>query len=400
MKNLYWIVPLLLATAVGAAPSVSSPVGEHRAVVSAASAGAPQEFRANLDIDYCYSYLSVYGPWVSLDPYGYVWRPRHMGYRWRPYSEGHWVWTDDGWTWIDDAEWGWVPFHYGRWGWDDDFGWYWVPGTVWGPAWVTWRSSDMYMGWAPIPPGIEFGAGMNFAALSIRIPGNFWIFIGGSHFLDRDLRPYVLPYERNSTIITYTTTRNNSSFRGDRFVNEGVGIDTVRRITRQDVPRYNLQDSRQPGLPRVVGNTIQVYRPSFTGHPGARPQTSLDRERARQALAPAKVYEPRAQPPTRSPESAVQQRQAQEKALLQQSQSQELKDIQRQRTDEAKRAQNASEKAKIQKDYQTRTSDLQKQHQAEQQQMNERHKKDAEQVRQAKPAKPAKQTAPPKKVEK
>jgi hypothetical protein len=383
-----------LLTAVGSAAHATSSGHEHAAIIGGSSAGDPQEFGANLDIDYCYSYLSTYGTWVSLEPYGYVWRPRHMGYRWRPYSEGHWVWTDDGWTWIDDAEWGWVPFHYGRWGWDDDFGWFWVPGSEWGPAWVTWRSSDMYMGWAPIPPGFEFRAGIDFAALSIRIPGNFWIFIGGSHFLDPDIHPYVLPAERNVTIINYTTIQNNFAFRGNRFINEGVGIDTVRRITRRDVPRYSLQDSRQPGPARVVGHTVQFYRPSFRSAPGARPKTSLDRAQARQELAPAKVYEPRAQPPTRSAQSAVQQRQAQEKALLQQTQSQELKDIQRRQADEAKRARSASEKAKIQQDYRTRTLELEKQHQAEVRQLSERQKKDAAQVRQAKPAK---QEPPPKK---
>ncbi len=140
----------------------------------------------------------------NLNPYGYVWIPRHMGYRWRPYSDGHWVWTDYGWTWIADQEWGDIPFHYGRWGWDNEIGWFWVPGTVWGPAWVTWRSNDQYMGWAPLPPGVEFSAGMNFNSLSIDIPLNFWVFIQGPHFQDRDLNPYVLPFERNQTIVNYT----------------------------------------------------------------------------------------------------------------------------------------------------------------------------------------------------
>ena len=69
-----------------------------------------------------------------MHPYGYVWTPRHMGYQWRPYSNGHWVMTDFGWTWVAYEPWGAIPFHYGRWGYDDYLGWYWVPGTTWGPA--------------------------------------------------------------------------------------------------------------------------------------------------------------------------------------------------------------------------------------------------------------------------
>ena len=34
----------------------------------------------------------------------------------RPYSTGHWAWVRPwGWTWVDDAPWGFAPFHYGRW---------------------------------------------------------------------------------------------------------------------------------------------------------------------------------------------------------------------------------------------------------------------------------------------
>ena len=163
-----------------------------------------------------------------MDPYGYVWVPRHMGYRWRPYSDGRWAWTDYGWTWMDNSEWGWIPFHYGRWNMDNDIGWYWVPGTTWGPAWVTWRSNDMYMGWAPLPPGVDLRAGMDFASLRIDVPGSFWIFIGGSHFLDPDVHSYVLPYERNVTIVNNTTVYNNFDFRGDRFVNDGVEMAHIR----------------------------------------------------------------------------------------------------------------------------------------------------------------------------
>ncbi|MCJ7581918.1 MAG: hypothetical protein MUP98_15500, partial [Candidatus Aminicenantes bacterium] len=108
------------------------------------------------DTSYFYDYLSPHGTWVFNSPYGYVWIPRVYRYGWRPYSNGNWAWSDYGWTWISDWEWGWIPFHYGRWGWDNYLGWYWVPDTVWGPAWVTWRQSSLYIGWAPLPPGTRF----------------------------------------------------------------------------------------------------------------------------------------------------------------------------------------------------------------------------------------------------
>jgi hypothetical protein len=381
MKNVLWHVPLILLMALSGPAFASSPEGAARPEAGSSYAVSAQEFGMDLDFNYCYSYLAPYGNWVNLDPWGYVWCPRHMGYRWRPYSRGHWIWTDYGWTWISDFDWGWIPFHYGRWGWDDDLGWFWVPGTVWGPAWVTWRSSDLYCGWAPFPPGIEFRAGMDFASFGINIPFRFWIFIGASHFCDRDIYPYVLPYERNMTIINYTTIHNNFAFRGNRFVNEGIGIDMIRRLTRRDVPRYTLRDTRQPGPPRIAGNEVHIYRPTFRGSPSARPQRFLSREQARQELAPARIYESREQPPKRTAESAVRQRQNEERKLMKKSQSQDMKAMERRRSEEQKQVQASSERARIQQDYRTKKSDMGKQHQSEKQRMNERHRTDTEQAR-------------------
>lgn len=395
MKNALALIALvLLVTAGGAGYVFLSERGNPGETGSRYAIGS-QEYGMDLDIDYCYNYLAPFGNWVNLDPWGYVWCPRHMGYNWRPYSEGRWVWTDFGWTWISDLEWGWIPFHYGRWGWDDDFGWFWVPGTVWGPAWVTWRSSDLYMGWAPFPPGIEFRVGMDFASFRINIPGRFWIFVGASHFCDRNVFPYVLPYERNITIINHTTIHNNFSWRGTRFVNDGVGIDTIRRVTRREVPRYALQDSRQPGRARFSGNQVQIYRPSFRTTAGERPKTFLNRDQARQEVAPARIYESREQPPKRPAETVVRQRQSTERKLMDKSQSQDLKAVDRQRSQEQKKAQVSTEKARIQQDYQTKKSEMAKQHQSEKQQMNERHKADAEQAKRAEQAR--QQAQPPKK---
>ena len=52
----------------------------------------------------------------------------------------------------EEADWGWVTFHYGRWAHDQRLGWFWVPGDEWGPAWVDWRRGDDFVGWAPLPP--------------------------------------------------------------------------------------------------------------------------------------------------------------------------------------------------------------------------------------------------------
>ena len=70
-----------------------------------------------------------------------------------PYATGgDWLQTEYGWTWISDWDWGWAPFHYGRWLAVAERGWCWMPGTLWGPAWVSWRAGGGYVGWAPLAP--------------------------------------------------------------------------------------------------------------------------------------------------------------------------------------------------------------------------------------------------------
>jgi hypothetical protein len=99
--------------------------------------------------------LDPYGSWVNDSTYGNVWIPSAavVGADFVPYySGGHWVLTEFGWTWVSNWDWGWAPFHYGRWAMLGGRGWGWIPGTMWGPAWVSWRSGGGYVGWAPLPP--------------------------------------------------------------------------------------------------------------------------------------------------------------------------------------------------------------------------------------------------------
>ena len=125
-----------------------------------------------------YQQLDSYGDWSQDPGYGAIWLPRAMPASWAPYRAGHWSWISPwGWTWIDDAPWGFAPFHYGRWA---QIGprWAWVPGRpeprpLYAPALVafvgggigaaTWNISlgagfppRPGVGWFPLAPGEAF----------------------------------------------------------------------------------------------------------------------------------------------------------------------------------------------------------------------------------------------------
>jgi hypothetical protein len=75
-----------------------------------------------------YEDLDKYGEWTSEPDYGYVWTPTYVSAGWSPYRFGRYTYVSGwGWAWIDDAPWGFAPYHYGRW---VTIGsrWCWVPG--------------------------------------------------------------------------------------------------------------------------------------------------------------------------------------------------------------------------------------------------------------------------------
>jgi hypothetical protein len=98
-----------------------------------------------------YEDLDDHGRWQRHAHYGSVWIPERLPAGWVPYRDGHWAWIEPwGWTWIDDAPWGFAPSHYGRWT-RIDTAWAWIPGPVrmrpvYAPAMVQFVGSGAHIG--------------------------------------------------------------------------------------------------------------------------------------------------------------------------------------------------------------------------------------------------------------
>ena len=334
----------------------------------------------DLDIGYFYDYLNPYGLWISYAPYGYVWVPREVGFKWRPYTRGHWAWTDYGWTWVSLERWGWIAYHYGRWGWDNRMGWFWVPDVIWGPAWVAWRWGDVHIGWAPLPPGGNFVPGRGFGRHDWDIPGHYWSFVHGRDFMDRSLDRWVLPVERNVTIINRTVVNVNINVRGDKVHNDGVDLEQVRRMTNRTVERLSLKEASRADEDRVEGRDVVIYKPSVAPSQTARPKEVLEQGKAAERLdseRAGRVYR------TVPKDESVTLRRAheQEVKLMEESQDSEIREIRRKAEADKSALRNAEEKQKVDGEVQSRILELRKQHQEEKAKMTKRQKDEEEKTK-------------------
>ena len=182
--------------------------------------------------------LSPYGTRVDNPRFGEVWVYEDPNFK--PYNtDGHWEYTNYGWSWVSDFDWGWAPFHYGRWEYDPFVGWMWIPGYEWASAWVSWSSYDDYYGWAPL----GFGVGINVSFGSI--PYDRWNFVPRRNICEREVTRYCVPATRNYGFRNAVVINNYYQGREGRF---------MRGPDRSEVQRY-------------THNRIEERRVSYRGRP-------------------------------------------------------------------------------------------------------------------------------------
>lgn len=187
-------------------------------------------------VDFFYDALAPQGDWVYTDNYGYVWQPavaQQPG--WSPYADGYWAYTDAGWTWISNEDFGWATYHYGRW--IRMFSsWFWVPGYEWAPAWVSWRQTDDYIGWAPLPPEARWSQNVGFNWWTdsyYDIGPSYYSFVPVRSFATRtSLRPFIVDRSQNVTYIDRSVNITNISYRQNVVNNIFVGGPDPARIDR------------------------------------------------------------------------------------------------------------------------------------------------------------------------
>ncbi len=271
-------------------------------VLGTPASAAPLHARTNARISDVASFrtaLEPYGAWHHNRRFGDVWVPANRPRDWRPYTVGHWVYTDDyGWYWIVDdqeADWGWIAYHYGHWYYDPDEGWVWIPGDVWGPAWVDWRYSDEYVGWAPEPPD-EFVAETEYDP-------TYWNFVATADLVAPVIATVLLPLQRRDEVFRRTELVNRPVMvrrGGQQFaVNPGVAPGNIAAVRGRPITAYNVR-------PRVLAGTAGVPGASRISMADLRRQRELgNRPGGRQLIATRATPSSTVIRPTRSAEQPL-----------------------------------------------------------------------------------------------
>jgi hypothetical protein len=251
---------------------------------------APACADVRVSFDFFHESLAPYGEWVRVGDYGPVWHPADVDEDWAPYTDGYWAYTDGGWTWVSYEDWGGITYHYGRWTRVGGMGWCWVPGYEWGPAWVSWRKSDDYIGWAPLPPEAQWRRHTGFSTwvdVEFGIGPGVFRFCRARDFGAPVIRGVCLPPARNVTIINQTVNITNITYRNDcgHAFNGGPDYNWIAPQARQPVPRLKLVQNTTNVF--VKGNQGNVFINSQRGNTlvvGA-PPAARDAETAAPRLA-------------------------------------------------------------------------------------------------------------------
>jgi len=244
----------------------------------------PQVKGDDVSIDLFYNNLSG-GNWIEAGDYGYGWQPDVAvnDSNWRPYADGYWAYTDDGWTWVSYEDFGWATYHYGRWARLSDQGWVWFPGSDldWGPAWVSWRTGGDYVGWAPLPPrgpGIVYEGQPIGSQVDVEfdIGPAYYNFIDARFIGEPVLRDRIFAPSQNVTYINQTVNVTNITVQNNVVYNYGPDYNTLSARSSRPIQRLKLERqanvnlsaaARSGGLTKVQGNKLVVAAPNKINKP-------------------------------------------------------------------------------------------------------------------------------------
>ncbi len=175
---------------------------------------------SEVSIGIFYNALAPYGRWMNNREFGLVWVP-DVGRNFHPYlTDGYWVMTNSGNTWVSDFEWG----------------------------------------WAPLGPHVQL-------SVHIQLPSIYWVFLPGKYLYHSHMHRYYKPY--TPSIYNRTTIINNIHIHNNNKYYSGPAPRDYRKETGYDVKIHQVTNASRPGRSTVSNRSVSLYRPEISKNSNA-----------------------------------------------------------------------------------------------------------------------------------
>ncbi|MBS1492993.1 MAG: hypothetical protein JST55_05770 [Bacteroidetes bacterium] len=177
----------------------------------------------------------------------------------RPYTNGQWIASDEGWYFKAPTPYEEVVHHYGRWAYSPTMGWVWVPGRVRSPAWVDWREDDDNIAWTPVPPDVYV---VNNVIQPVPVYEDRYVVVEKRYFVE----PVVYEHVYVDKIKVKGMKKLNGIFVRDRVIcNHGPEFTEIERISGRPIAPYKVVTMNE-GFKNtwIENNSINTFAPIFT----------------------------------------------------------------------------------------------------------------------------------------
>ena len=180
----------------------------------------------------------------------------------RPYSDGQWINSDEGWYFRGRTPYEETVSHHGRWV-HSHHGWLWVPGRVWAPAWVDWRQNDDYVSWAPLPPSDYMYDG-NMGG-DPMIDDDDYMVVNRNHFCDPDIYRYNNPYYDDGSRISISLMVGTVGLvvSNNILIDRGPDVNIIQNYYGNHIEMVNINHVRNFNEVRYGDKNYNVYSPEF-----------------------------------------------------------------------------------------------------------------------------------------
>jgi hypothetical protein len=195
----------------------------------------------------------------------FIWKPGVNSAGWNPYTNGKWVYTNQGWMWASNYNWGWAAYHYGRWFNSQKYGWVWVPGYVWAPAWVQWRISENNVGWCPISPKGKWKSdeGLTTSNYNYNNKSDDWVFVDKAKFVDDINAASTLDKKQNAGLIKQSNRVVDLKLENSKVINKGPDVSDIETRTGKPIKERIINHNGNTRGYAFTDDDVTVFKEQF-----------------------------------------------------------------------------------------------------------------------------------------